>query len=135
MSAGGVRVERRGEVSWVTLDRPERRNAFDAEMIGAIEGVVADLPKGTRAVVLAGEGTAFCAGADLAWMAGEDGCEADVRPECAMISRFYAALDALPVPLLARVHGPAAGGAAVPEDGAQARIVRAVRRQASSREP
>ncbi|MBI5500365.1 MAG: enoyl-CoA hydratase/isomerase family protein [Deltaproteobacteria bacterium] len=110
MNGVGVRVERRGDVLWVTLERPERRNAFDGEMIRGIEAVVGDLPQGTRAVVLAGEGTAFCAGANLEWMAGPDACETAVRPECETISRFYATLDALAVPLLARVHGPAAGG-------------------------
>ena len=110
MSGSGIRVERRDDVLWVTLDRPERRNAFDEGMIRVIEDAVEDLPPGTRAVVLAGAGTAFCSGANLAWMAGAERETAPMRPEVATISRFYATLDALPVPLVARVHGPTAGG-------------------------
>jgi methylglutaconyl-CoA hydratase len=97
-------------VLWVTLDRPERRNAFDEGMSRAIGGALSDLPRGTRAVVLAGSGSAFCSGANLAWMAGAERESAPLRPEVVTISRLYATLDALPVPLIARVHGPAAGG-------------------------
>ena len=61
-----VRVERDGDVLRVTLARPERRNAFDAELIAELAEAFADVGD-ARAVVLAGEGQSFCAGADVEW--------------------------------------------------------------------
>ena len=61
-----LRVERDGEVLRVTLARPERRNAFDASLIGELAEAFADVGD-ARVVVLAGEGPSFCAGADVEW--------------------------------------------------------------------
>ncbi|MDX6400843.1 MAG: methylglutaconyl-CoA hydratase, partial [Gaiellaceae bacterium] len=62
----GLRIERDGHVLRVTLARPERRNAFDAELIAELTNAFADVGD-TRAVVLAGDGPSFCAGADVEW--------------------------------------------------------------------
>jgi methylglutaconyl-CoA hydratase len=62
----GLRVERDGDVLRVTLARPERRNAFDAQLIADLTDAFADVGD-VRAVVLAGEGETFCAGADIDW--------------------------------------------------------------------
>jgi methylglutaconyl-CoA hydratase len=62
----GLRIEREGEVLRVTLARPERRNAFDAELIAELTAAFADVGD-ARAVVLAGDGDTFCAGADIEW--------------------------------------------------------------------
>ena len=62
----GLRIERDGHVLRVTLARPERRNAFDAALIGELTDAFADLGD-ARAVVLSGEGQSFCAGADVEW--------------------------------------------------------------------
>ena len=62
---GGLRREQDGQVLRVTLARPERRNAFDAELISELTEAFADVGD-ARAVVLAGEGESFCAGADIA---------------------------------------------------------------------
>ena len=59
-------VERDGELLRVTLARPERRNAFDSELIRELGEAFADVGD-ARAVVLAGEGPSFCAGADVEW--------------------------------------------------------------------
>ena len=66
----GVLVERDGGVARVWLDRPERRNAFDAAMIAGLRETFTSLAEDAtlRAVVLAGRGAAFCAGGDLEWM-------------------------------------------------------------------
>jgi methylglutaconyl-CoA hydratase len=100
-------------ISWLTLARPERKNAFDAELIAALSGAVARVDPAARAVVLASEGDAFCAGADLAWMKSmiDYGLEKNVADSRALAAMF-AALDDLPMPLLARVQGAALGGGA-----------------------
>jgi len=64
---GALRIERDGDVLRVTLARPDARNAFDAGLIAELAEAFVDV--GTpRAVVLAGEGPSFCAGADVDWM-------------------------------------------------------------------
>ncbi|OGA07880.1 MAG: hypothetical protein A3D95_10885 [Betaproteobacteria bacterium RIFCSPHIGHO2_12_FULL_69_13] len=107
-------VEKRGPVARVTLDRPEVRNAFDdrlvAELTHAFRNLDADAE--VRVVVLAGNGPAFCAGADLNWMKRMAGYSheqnvADARALAAMLN----ALDHLSKPTIARVHGPAFAGA------------------------
>ena len=112
--AGSVRTETdaRG-VLWITLARPERKNAFDATMIGEIATAARRADAGTRAVVLASEGDAFCAGADLTWMKGmvEYGLDENLADSRALADMFRA-LDDLPMPLLARVQGAALGGGA-----------------------
>lgn len=109
----GLAIEREAGVARVWLDRPERRNAFDAELIEAVHDAFTAfaLEPDLRAVVLAGRGAAFCAGADLEWMraSGELTHErnvADARRAAAM----FAAVDGCPVPVIARVHGYALGG-------------------------
>jgi len=70
-----LRVERSGPndaVARVTLARPEAHNAFDASLIAdlrtAFTNLARESPAELRAVVLAGDGPSFCAGADIAWM-------------------------------------------------------------------
>lgn len=100
-------------VVWLTLARPERKNAFDAALIAELGGALAKIDASARAVVLSSDGDTFCAGADLAWMKsmvdyGMDQNAADSRA----LARLFAALDDLPMPLLARVQGAAIGGGA-----------------------
>ncbi len=108
-----LNVEVRGGVARVTLNRPELRNAFDdaliKELTRAFDGLGSDTS--VRVVVLAGNGPAFCAGADLNWMKrmatyGYDENLADARA----LAQMLATLDRLPKPTIARVHGPAFAG-------------------------
>ena len=97
----------------LTLNRPEVRNAFDDEVIAALTtaGRQAAADKTIRAIVLSGNGKAFCAGADLAWMSKAiDYNREDNRRDAEDLARMLETLDALPVPLIARVHGAALGG-------------------------
>ncbi len=113
-----LRVERtgpRGSVARVVLARPETRNAFDAELVGALRSTFAALareaPSELRAVVLAADGPVFSAGADLRGMlaAAELDLEANEQDALA-IAEMFEAIDACPVPVVARVHGAALGG-------------------------
>jgi methylglutaconyl-CoA hydratase len=103
-----------GPVVTVTLNRPEVRNAFNEELIGELTRWAASpLPAAVRVAVLRGEGSHFCAGADLAWMSRMVGYshEENVRDALGMATMFQA-LDTLPVPLIGRVQGAALGGGA-----------------------
>src|SRR5438874_2200225 len=109
-----ITTERKDSVEYLTLNRPDVRNAFNEEVIAELTGWAADLtsrPGGVRAVVLAGAGKVFCAGADLTWMSKmvRYSAEENVRDATAM-SLMFGALNALPVPLVGRIHGAALGG-------------------------
>ncbi len=105
--------DRRG-VARLTLNRPERRNAFDGELVGAllarIEAIEDD--PGVRVVVLTGAGGAFCSGADIDWMRARllDTPEAN-RVHAGTLADLMQRLNGLSKPTIARVQGPAYGGA------------------------
>jgi enoyl-CoA hydratase/carnithine racemase len=107
-----LRVERDGSVLRVTLARPERRNAFDAALISELAEAFVDVGR-ARAVVLAGEGASFCAGADVDWMRSSVGLSYDQNVADANAMRqMFEAIDRCPAPVVARVHGHALGGGA-----------------------
>jgi methylglutaconyl-CoA hydratase len=116
--SGLLRVERTGpgaSVARVTLTRPEVRNAFNAELISALHDVFVQLanepPERLRAVVLAGEGKAFSAGADIAWQRAAMGLSLEEnRADAGRLQAMLTAIDDCPVPVVARVHGAALGG-------------------------
>jgi methylglutaconyl-CoA hydratase len=108
---GALRVERDGPLLRVTLARPERRNAFDAALIGELKDAFAEVGD-ARAVVLAGEGRSFSAGADVEWMRASIGLSHDENVEEARSLRaLLDAVDRCPAPVVGRVQGHALGGA------------------------
>jgi methylglutaconyl-CoA hydratase len=110
--ATNLRIERDGAVLRITLARPDRRNAFDAALIAELAEAFVDVGR-ARAVVLAGDGPSFCAGADVDWMRSSadlsyDENVADANALRAMLD----AIDGCPAPVVARVQGHALGGGA-----------------------
>src|SRR5258708_22139896 len=106
-------VDKKDGIARVTLNRPEVRNAFDDSLISELRKTFEEIKndKTVRVLVLAGNGPAFCAGADLNWMKrmagyGYEENLADARS----LADMLAALDRLPKPTIARVHGPAFAG-------------------------
>jgi enoyl-CoA hydratase len=90
------------DVLVLTLDRPDKRNALNLDLAQAIESAVRDGASTSRAIVLTGSGTTFCAGADLEGVYGDD-----------FLAAHYSMLRSiteLPVPVVAAVNGPAIGG-------------------------
>ena len=116
--SSGLRVERSGPggvVARVNLARPEVRNAFDAALISALheafERLLREPPKELRAVVLAGDGPVFSAGADIAWQrAALNLTLEENQRDAGRLFDMLAAIDECPVPVIARVHGAALGG-------------------------
>jgi methylglutaconyl-CoA hydratase len=107
---GGLRVERDGDVLRVTLARPERRNAFDAQLIADVTAAFSDVGD-ARAVVLAGEGATFCAGADIEWQRSAIDLSYEENVEDALrLYRMCEAIDVCPAPVVARIQGYALGG-------------------------
>jgi enoyl-CoA hydratase/carnithine racemase len=105
-----LRSERDGDVLRVTIAKPERRNAFDAELIGALTDAFADVG-GARAVVLAGDGPSFCAGADVEWQRSSIDLTYDENVQDALrLYRMLETIDRCPAPVVARIQGFALGG-------------------------
>ena len=105
-----LRVEREGPVLRVTMARPEVRNAFDATLIAELTEAFADIGD-ARAVVLAGEGKSFSAGADVEWMRSSVDLSYEENAEDALrLRRMLEAIDSCPAPVVARVQGHALGG-------------------------
>ena len=108
-----LNVVQSGGVARVTLDRPQIRNAFDDALISALTSALRELDAdaGVRAVVLAGNGPAFCAGGDLNWMKRMAGYGYDENLRDAQaLADLMKTLDRMRKPTIARVHGPAYAG-------------------------
>lgn len=105
-----LRVERDGPLLRVTMARPDRRNAFDAALIAELTHAFADVGD-ARAVLLAGDGPSFSAGADVEWMRSSVELSYDENVGDALLLRaMLDAIDNCPAPVIARVQGHALGG-------------------------
>jgi methylglutaconyl-CoA hydratase len=105
-----LRVEQAGDLLRITMARPEQRNAFDAALIQELTEAFSDVGD-VRAVVLAGEGKSFSAGADVDWMQAsiELSYEENVA-DARRLRMMLEAIDSCPAPVIARVQGHALGG-------------------------
>lgn len=109
-----IQFERRGKVALVTLDRPERLNAFSLNLMAEVHGVLdaVEADDGLGAVVICGAGRAFSSGFDLkddavTHTAGKDGWRERLEGEFTFIHRFWQ----FPKPTIAAVHGYCLAGA------------------------
>ena len=111
--ADNLIVEKRDLVAIVTLNRAEVRNAFDDVLISNLTKTLLRLEQDetVRAVVLAGAGAAFCAGADLNWMKRMAAYSYEQNlADAQALAQMLKTLDRMKKPTLARVHGPAFAG-------------------------
>lgn len=108
-----IDVSHSGHVVTISLDRPDVRNAFNARMIADLTEAFTNLAlrDDLRAAVLRGNGPSFSAGADVTWMRASLGfSETENLEDARRMSDMFHAVDSLPIPLIARVHGAALGG-------------------------
>jgi enoyl-CoA hydratase/carnithine racemase len=103
-----LRAERRDELAFLWLARPQKRNALDDATVAGIEAFFTALPETVKAVVLAGEGEHFCSGLDLGELA-----ERDVIAGIAHSRNWHRAFERIEfgkVPVVAVLHGAVVGG-------------------------
>jgi methylglutaconyl-CoA hydratase len=108
-----LEVTRQAGVARVTLNRPELRNAFDDILISSLTKTFEEIGNdpAVRVMILAGNGPAFCAGADLNWMKRMAGYGYEQNlADAKGLAEMLATLDRLPKPTIARVHGPVFAG-------------------------
>ena len=109
-----VSTQIQGKVARITLDNPEKRNAFDDSIIASLTDAfeTAGRDDSVRVVVLQAAGKHFSAGADLNWMRAMGKLDAQQNQEDALrLAGLMQAIDQCPKPVIARVQGAAFGGA------------------------
>lgn len=124
-----IKTETAGGVHTLRLSRPEVRNALNEALIAELAQAFVAVPAGTRAVVLAGEGPAFCAGADAEWMKrSRQLTREENERDASSIAALLRTVDECPLPVIGRIHGAVLGGGvglaavcdvAIAEEGSQ----------------
>lgn len=106
-----LKISENQDVLFVRLNRPEVRNAFSPEMIKELTQTFLNVKASHRLVVLSGEGSVFCAGADLNWMKSMvKFSAAENEKDSLQLHDLFAAIRNCPAPVLGVVQGAAFGG-------------------------
>ena len=113
MSYTTLKIEHRGAAAWVWMNRPELHNAFDETLIAELTEAFTALDRdpAVRAIVLAGAGKSFSAGADLNWMQRQGAAPLEANlSDARKLATLFRTISMCTTPTLARVHGAALGG-------------------------
>jgi enoyl-CoA hydratase/carnithine racemase len=111
-----LRYERRGDAGWITLDRPDKRNALTPTSVRGLAECLdrAEHDRAVRSIVITGAGPAFCAGADLGYFRSlveqDDGCDRFLTELLRPFAGFLGRLRASDLPVIAAVNGACAAG-------------------------
>jgi methylglutaconyl-CoA hydratase len=116
MSSPVVLVEKRCSTSIISINRPDRRNALNREVVGAlIKAFQQDVTSSSRCVILTGQGTAFCAGMDLVELSAtldQAGEAEQVQADAGRLAQLLELIFTLSKPTIAVLNGPAVAGGA-----------------------
>ena len=113
LASTSLAIERRGPCAWIWMNRPAVHNAFDATLIAELTRayLALDADGGVRAIVLAGHGKSFSAGADLNWMVQQGQASAEQNlADARELAGLFRTIALCRTPTVARVHGAALGG-------------------------
>src|SRR6202158_1958495 len=109
-------LEFSGEIAKITLNRPDKRNAINTQMIAELQTALDTIEKShSRVVIVTGAGTSFCAGMDLEMLAAiAKQSPAENQEDSRRIAKMLRRLWSFPRPMIAAVNGPAfAGGCGI----------------------
>jgi methylglutaconyl-CoA hydratase len=115
MSYTHLTIRREEPIEYLSLNRPDVRNALNDELVADLTAWAEHTrsTRDVRVVVLGGAGKVFCAGGDIAWMSKTiDFSPSENLHDAAALSRMFSDLDTLPMPLVGRVQAAALGGGA-----------------------
>ena len=118
-----LRIEQRGAVLHVRLNRPSKRNAISDALVAQLQTAFVNLPEDARVVVLSGEGDHFCAGLDLSELGERSVAEGIVHSRS-----WHAAFEQIQfgrVPVIAVLHGAVVGGGLELASSAHLRVAEA----------
>lgn len=113
MSEHTLEIERRGQVGWIWLSRPDVHNAFDANLITQLTDAFRslDADAGVRVIVLAAHGRSFSAGAQVQWMKQQGAASLEEnQADARRLAALFQGISDCSKPTIARVHGAALGG-------------------------
>lgn len=113
MNYTALKIEYHGAAAWVWMNRPELHNAFDETLIAELTQAFTELDgdPALRAIVLAGAGKSFSAGADLNWMKRQSAASQEANlADARKLATMFRTISMCAKPTLARVHGAALGG-------------------------
>lgn len=103
-----LRVERRGVIAIVTLNRPEKRNSLSDDLVLGLQTFFSTVPREVQAIVMNGAGEHFCAGLDLNEI--KEASTAENFETCAIGQRLNETVQFCKVPVIAVLHGAVIGG-------------------------
>lgn len=107
-----LQIEKNKSVYNITLNRPDVRNAFNPEMIAEVTHTFRNIPKGVKIVVLRGQGSVFCSGADLEWMRSMVNFTLEQnQADSVQLFEMFQAIRDCSAPVMSVVQGAAMGGA------------------------
>lgn len=107
-----IRIDQRGPVDWLTLDRPDALNSINNQMVADLSDYFGRLfhAKNTRVVVMKGAGRAYCAGLDIKAQGSEPAPFAGGFGFQGWLADVYVKMRRCPQPIISLIHGPACGG-------------------------
>ncbi len=108
-----IELEIQSAVAHIRLNRPDKRNALSSELVRDLHDAVrqVSVDDAVRAVVLSGNGPAFCAGADLGYIQQlADFSILENKADSAQLEAAFRSIYTCPKPVIAKVHGPAIAG-------------------------
>lgn len=110
-----IRIDKKGSVDWLTLNRPDALNAITAQMVGELSDYFGRLyhDRDTRIVVMRGAGKAFCAGLDLKEHRPTEGADGPFGGGFGFqgyLAEVYIKMRRCPQPIISLIHGAACGG-------------------------
>ena len=112
MEYTNIKLEIENGVATIRLNRPDALNALNTEMAEELSGAIADVAKneGVKALVVRGEGRAFCSGADLIFFESAFNDASQLTPYIKKLNDCFLQLEELPFPVISVVHGFALAG-------------------------
>jgi len=108
-----IKVSKENGIAILKLNRPEKRNALHPTMVSQIKTALEEIgsDKETKALIITGEGSSFCAGADLEYLISlQSNSSIENEKDSETLAEMFLSVYKLPIPTIAAVNGPAIAG-------------------------